>query len=132
MRHKLLVTATLATPLLLVGCMRPMASTAVQSDIASVSVRFIMPPASQGGELIRIVADVVQEPQDETRADLSATDGHGAHDGHPPLVSRHPRDQVLPVIDGLRQYRELRATSDEVRAHGQDAPPTYSLVARVS
>lgn len=47
MRHKLLVTATLVTSLLLVGCMRPMASTAVQSDIASVSVRFIMPPASQ-------------------------------------------------------------------------------------
>jgi len=44
MRHKLLVTATIATPLLFAGCMRQIASTAWQPDYRSVPVRFVPPP----------------------------------------------------------------------------------------
>jgi hypothetical protein len=72
------------------------------------------------GELVGAVAHVVEEAVDERRLDPAAADGGRAGDGFAPLVARHARDQVLPLVDGFGQAPELRAVAEEVRAHRDD------------
>ena len=59
------------------------------------------------GSSILVVADVVQQPQNEARRDLAAADRDRTGDRQPQLVARHARDQVLALVDRLRQARVL-------------------------
>ena len=74
----------------------------------------------QNGQLIGIVADVVEQPQHQPGRDLGATDGDRPGDGVAPLVAVHPRHEILPVVDRLGQPVELGAVADEIRAHRDD------------
>ena len=70
-------------------------------------------------ELILVVADIVQQPQDEPRRDRAAADGNGPGDGHAQRIAAHARHQVLPAVHRFGQSGILRALADEVGAHGQ-------------
>ena len=71
------------------------------------------------GQLVGVVARVVEESVDESLRDASAADGDGARDRLGSLVARHARDEVLPLVDGFGQAPELRAVAEEVGAHGE-------------
>ena len=71
-------------------------------------------------ELIGIVADIVQETSDQRLGDTPSSNPDGPGDGHTSFIARQSRDEVLAVIDGLRQALKLRAVADEIRTHGQD------------
>src|SRR6185436_3538645 len=71
----------------------------------------VVPSAHQGvlenWKLIGIVADVVQQLIDERLADRTLADCNRSTDRFASFVAGHPWDQVLAVIDCLRQFPEL-------------------------
>ena len=73
----------------------------------------------QDGQLILIVAELVQQPANQPRRDLAAAHGDRTGDRQSDLVAGHPRHQVLAVVDRLRQPRVLHAVADEVGSHRQ-------------
>ena len=73
----------------------------------------------QDGKLVGIVADVVQQPGEQHRADLASADSHRPGDGALALLARHARHKIFAAIDRLRQALELRAVAKKIRAHGQ-------------
>ncbi len=74
----------------------------------------------QNGQLIRIVAHVVEQPLYQGGRHGRTAHGHRPLDGAPTLFSGHARDQVLALVDGLGQILKLRALAKKVRAHGDD------------
>jgi hypothetical protein len=85
----------------------------------------------QDRELVRVVADVVEEPRDQNRRDRSFAHPDWPQDGGADFVAGQARDEVLAVIDRLGQAEKLRAVPDEVRAHRkQDVDRHFALRAR--
>jgi hypothetical protein len=74
----------------------------------------------ENGELIGVVAHVVDQPRQQNRINLCSAHAHGSCDAGTPFITRHPRHQVLAFIDRLGQTVELRAVAQEVRAHCDD------------
>ena len=71
----------------------------------------------QDRELVGVVADVVKELLHECRRDLSTADGYRFLDGSPFLVSSQLRNQVLAVVDGLGETRQLGAIAEIIGSH---------------
>ena len=72
----------------------------------------------EDGELIVLVAEVIEQAQDEPLGDAAAADGCRAGDGRAQLVAGHARHEVEAVVDRLGQAGEVHAVADEVGAHG--------------
>ncbi len=71
----------------------------------------------QNGKLVLIVAQFVQQSQNETLGDVAACHGNGPGNGRPQLVTRHARNKVESVVHGLWQSRKFQTIADEIRAH---------------
>ncbi len=96
----------------------------VERPFAATLVLPVRPGAVQGvlqdRQLVRVVADVVDQPRQQDRRDLRAAHPDRTLDGGAALVAGHPRHQVLRRVDGLGQAGKLRAVAEKVRAHRQD------------
>src|SRR5262249_5459627 len=97
--------------------------------------RPVVPSAHKGmlenGELVRIVTDIVEQPDDKPWRDRSPTDPHRFHDRGAALLSRHPRDEIEAVRHCLWQVAIARAVADEIGAHGKyDVNRNIALAAR--
>src|SRR5690348_5865302 len=71
----------------------------------------------QDRQLIRIVADVVQETIHERLADLSARDADWTSHREASLVARHSRNQILSIVDRFRQSLKLSTVAEKVGTH---------------
>jgi hypothetical protein len=74
----------------------------------------------QHGQLIRIVADVVQDSLNKGLGWHSAHEQKGADNRIPSLLASQTRNEVLAPIERFGKTRELRAIPEEVRSHRQD------------
>jgi hypothetical protein len=81
-------------------------------------------------ELVRIVADVIEQAEDEAGADRRAAHRHRPGDGDAALLAAHAWDQELPVVHRLGEAGELGAVADEVGAHGEDDVDRRLLLVR--
>lgn len=72
------------------------------------------------GQLILIVAQVVQHAVHQPRRNRATGHGHRAGDGRAQAVSAHPPDQEQPRVHRLGQTGEVHAVPDEVRPHRDD------------
>src|SRR5262249_10941871 len=85
--------------------------------------RPVVPSAHKGmlenGELVWVVTDIIEQPDDKAWRDRSATHPHRFHDRGAALLSRHPRDEVEAAGYRLWQVAIARAVADEIGAHGE-------------
>ena len=93
-----------------------------------------VPRAHQGmlqtGELVGLLAEIVQQPLQEPRRDLSAGDLDRPFDDAFVLLARQARNQELAAVDHLGQAFELTALADEVGTHGQHDVDRHVLLRR--
>jgi hypothetical protein len=73
----------------------------------------------QHRQLVLVVLDVVEQPEEQARGDGGAAHADGAFDGLLDLVPGHAGDEEFPVVDRLGQPEELRTFAQKIRAHGQ-------------
>ena len=76
----------------------------------------------QNRQLIRFVADVIQQAFDEAGIDARAAVLNRLADDFLELVAGQAGHQKLRLADRLGQSAKRRAIADKVRAHGQDDP----------
>lgn len=69
--------------------------------------------------MIRLFAEVVEQPLQQPRRDCAAGDPDRSFDGLLELLAGHPRDQVFAAVHRLGEFLELGAVADEIRAHRQ-------------
>jgi len=74
----------------------------------------------QDRQLVRVVADVVDQPCQQHRRDLRAPHPDRSLDGGATLVAGHPRHQILPGVYRLGQAGKLSAVAEKIRAHRHD------------
>ena len=72
------------------------------------------------GQLVGIVANVIEQPEQEAIGNLTAGNLNRADDGFLALVAVQARDEEFALVDGVGQTRELAAFAQEIRAHGDD------------
>ncbi len=84
----------------------------------------------QTGELIGLLTEIVQEPLQQPRRDLSAGDLDRPFDDPFVLLAIQPRNQELAPIDHLGQAFELAALADEVGSHRQHDVDRHLLLRR--
>ena len=84
----------------------------------------------QTGELVGLLAEIVQQPLQQPRRDLSAGDLDRPFDDPFVLLASQARNQELAPIDHLGQTFELTALADEVRTHGQHDIDRHFLLRR--
>jgi hypothetical protein len=82
----------------------------------------------QDGQLIRVIAYVVQKPLDQARGNVRTTDRNGSFDDLGQLVPCQARDQVLAAVQGLGQPAELGADAEVIRAHGEYDENRYIIL----
>ena len=90
-----------------------LAITAVRSPIVPCAHERVL----KNRKLIGIVADIVHETVDKRFGDLAALHADRAGDRKASLVTRHTRDQILPIVNRFRQSLELGAVAKKVGAH---------------
>ena len=84
----------------------------------------------QTGELIGLLTEIVREPLQQPRRDLSAGDLDRPFDDPLVLLAIQPRNQELAPIDHLGQAFELTALADEVGTHRQHHVDRHFLLRR--
>ena len=67
----------------------------------------------EDGQLIGVVADVVEQSLGEAVADFAAADCNGAFDGLPALIAVEPRDEVFALVNSLGESTKLGAVSEK-------------------
>ncbi len=82
------------------------------------------------GELIGLLTEIVQQPLQQPRCDLSAGDLDRPFDDALVLLASQPRNQELAPIDHLGQAFELTALADEVGTHRQHDVDRHFLLRR--
>ena len=91
--------------------------------IAFMMVHPVVPSAHQGvlqnWQLVGVVAHVIEQPVDQVRGDFRPPHCHRPCNRAAPLISGHPGDQVLAVIQGFRYVAKLGAVPQEIGPHGE-------------
>jgi hypothetical protein len=73
----------------------------------------------QHGQLIMVITEVVEQPENQALGYFAAGYGDRACDGGSQFVARHAWHNVQAFVNNLGQAGELHAVTDEVGAHGQ-------------
>jgi hypothetical protein len=85
----------------------------------------------QHRKLIRIVAEVVEEPGHQCRLDLGSCDARRSDNRAPQLIPAHPGHEIQTVVDRFRQTGKLSALAQEVGAHREhDVEPKIGVRCR--
>ena len=110
----------------LIECVRHGADGFVVSKVERTTCAIVVLPTSpcavqrvlKDGELVWIVAHVVDEPREEHRRNLGSSNADRTFNGGSSLVACQTWDQIFALVDCFRETRELSAASKEVGAHG--------------
>ena len=70
-------------------------------------------------KLVRVIADVIEQPLHQSVGHLAAADAGGCLDCLLTLASVQSWDDVFPFVDRFGQAAELCAIAEKIRAHGQ-------------
>jgi hypothetical protein len=71
----------------------------------------------QNGQLILVIANLVQQPLYQPRLDFGFGHANRPHNRLLELVAAHAGDQVKALIDALRQIAKARALSQKIGPH---------------
>src|ERR1700682_5261385 len=87
-------------------------------------MRFPMIPCAHEGvlqhrQLVMVVTEVVEQPQNQALGYFASGYADRAHDGGSQVVAGHAWHNVQACVDNLGQPGELHTVADEVGAHGQ-------------
>jgi hypothetical protein len=74
----------------------------------------------EDGELVGLVAHIVEEAIDELGGHRCAEEAGGTLNCLAALRTCEARDQVLTAVEGFRQTAELLAVADEVGSHAEN------------
>src|SRR5690606_13926921 len=70
------------------------------------------------GQLIRVVAQVVEQLLHQALRDAGATHGYRPFNSPALLISRELRNEVVTIVKLTGEFRKLGTVANEVRPHG--------------